>query len=147
MTARALHKRRSPQMNEEKMKTILESTKTIAVVGLSDNKARASHQVAAYLIGQGYDVIPVNPRIETVLNRKSYAALEDIPVKVDMVDIFRDPVHASAIVQSAIGIGARHIWMQEGVVHEDAAARAAEAGLSVVMDKCIMKIHSALMGN
>ncbi len=135
------------RMNDEKMKTILESVKSIAVVGLSDNKARASHQVAAYLIDHGYDVIPVNPKVDTVFDRKAYARLEDIPGRVDIVDIFRDPVHVLSIVESAIDIGARYIWMQEGVVHDAAAEKAEKAGLSVIMDQCIMKIHSSLFGN
>ena len=120
---------------------ILKASRTIAVVGLSDNSARASNGVATYLQRAGYRIIPVNPRLTEVLGERSYARLEDIPERVDMVDIFRRPEFVPEIVESAIRIGAKAVWMQEGVVHEAAAERARQAGLDVVMDKCTLKEH------
>src|SRR5712692_2430170 len=111
-------------------------TKAIAVVGLSNNPLRPSHGVARYLQRVGYRVIPVNPNETQVLGERSYASLEEVPEHVDMVDIFRRPEFVPAIVDSAIRIGARCVWMQEGVIHEEAAARALGAGLDVVMDRC-----------
>jgi predicted CoA-binding protein len=123
---------------------ILKSTRTIAVVGLSGSLSRPSNGVAAYLQRAGYRIIPVNPNETEVLGERCYARLEDIPEKVDLVDIFRRPEHVPEIVESAIRIGARTVWMQEGVVHPVAAERAREAGLQVVMDRCILKDHRRL---
>ena len=113
---------------------LLSESRTIAVIGLSPNPDRASHRVASYLQRQGYRVIPVNPMIEEVLGEKSYPDLISVPVPVDMVDIFRRPEHLPGIVEQAIEIGARYVWMQDGLVDEAAADTAHEAGLSVVMD-------------
>jgi predicted CoA-binding protein len=124
---------------------ILKTSRTIAVVGLSGSPARASNGVATYLQRAGYRIIPVNPLVTEVLGEKSYARLEDVPEKVDMVDIFRRPEFVPEIVESAIRIGAKVIWMQEGVVHEAAAERARQAGLAVVMDKCTLKEHRKLL--
>ena len=124
---------------------ILKSTRTIAVVGLSASPMRPSNGVATYLQRAGYRIIPVNPNEAEVLGEKSYARLEDIPEQVDMVDIFRRAEFVPEIVESAIRIGAKVVWMQEGVVHEAAAERARQAGLAVVMDKCTLKEHRKLL--
>jgi uncharacterized protein len=120
---------------------ILKSSHTIAVVGLSSNPMRPSNGVAAYLKRAGYRIIPVNPKESEVLGEKCYARLEDVPEKIDMVDIFRRPEYVPEIVESAIRIGAKTVWMQEGVIHEEAAERARNAGLKVVMDRCTLKEH------
>jgi predicted CoA-binding protein len=120
---------------------ILSTSKTIAVVGLSNRRFRASYGVSEYIQKQGYRIIPVNPNLSEVLGERCYARLENIPEKVDIVDIFRRSEFVPELVDSAILIGARCVWMQEGVIHEGAAARAREAGLFVVMDKCILKEH------
>src|SRR5947208_12306983 len=116
---------------------ILQDARRIAMVGLSSNPFRPSHFAAIYLLAHGYDVIPVNPREQEVLCRKSYASLRDVPPPVEVVDIFRDPSAVPAIVEDAIAIGAKVVWMQLGVIHEAAAERACAAGLTVVMDRCI----------
>jgi predicted CoA-binding protein len=124
---------------------ILKSSRTIAVVGLSGSPMRPSNGVATYLQRAGYRIIPVNPNVAEVLGERSYARLEEVPEKIDMVDIFRRPEHVPEIVESAIRIGAKVVWMQEGVVHETAAARARQAGLEVVMDRCTLKEHRKLL--
>ena len=118
---------------------LLASAKSIAIVGLSSKSFRPSYGVAQYLQSAGYRIIPVNPNESSVLGEKCYVRLEDIPEKVDIVDIFRRSELASEVVDAAIGIGARAVWMQEGVVNEPAAERARRAGLFVVMDLCIAK--------
>ena len=123
---------------------LLRSSRTIAVVGLSNKRYRPSHGVAEYMQKQGYRIIPVNPNETEVLGEKAYARLEDVPERIDIVDIFRRSEFVPPIVESAIRIGARAVWMQEGVVHEDAATRARDAGLTVVMDRCILKEHRRL---
>ena len=120
---------------------MLKSARTIAVVGLSSKRYRPSYGVAAYMQSAGYRIIPVNPNETEVLGEKCYARLEDIPEKIDIVDIFRRSELVPEVVESAIRIGAKTVWMQEGVVHEEAARRAREAGLEVVMDLCILKEH------
>ena len=120
---------------------ILKTSKTIAVVGLSGRRMRPSYGVAEYMQSAGYRIIPVNPNETEVLGEKSYTRLEDVPERVDIVDIFRRSEYVSDIVESAIRIGARAIWMQEGVFHPAAAARAREAGLFVIEDSCILKEH------
>jgi uncharacterized protein len=121
---------------------ILKTTKTIAVVGLSSRRMRPSFGVAQYMQSAGYRVIPVNPHETEVLGEKSYARLEDVPERVDIVDIFRRSEFVPDIVELAIHIGARAIWMQEGVIHPEAAERARRAGLWVIMDACISKEHA-----
>ncbi|HUS15771.1 MAG TPA: CoA-binding protein [Chloroflexia bacterium] len=116
---------------------------TIAVVGLSSDPASPSHAVAAYLQKQGYHIIPVNPKEEEVLGERAYPSLHDIPERVDVVDVFRRPDAVPGIVEEAITAGVPVLWLQLGVVNEDAARRAAEAGITVVMDRC-MKIEHAL---
>ena len=120
---------------------ILKSSKTIAVVGLSNRRFRPSYGVADYLKSAGYRIIPVNPNQTEVLGEKAYARLEDVPVPVDIVDIFRRPEFVPEIVESAIRIGARAVWMQEGVIHSEAAERARHAGLFVIQNTCILKEH------
>ena len=120
---------------------ILTEMKTIAVVGLSSDGTRASNSVSRYMQSNGYRIIPVNPNEATVLGEKSYARLEDVPDKIDLVDIFRRSEEAGQHVDEAIRIGARGVWLQEGVIDEEAARRAIEAGLDVVMDRCILKEH------
>jgi hypothetical protein len=123
---------------------ILRSCRTIAVVGLSGRRFRPSHGVAEYLQKAGYRVIPVNPRESQVLGEKCYPDLDSIPEAVDIVDIFRRPEFVPEIVEAAIRKGAKVVWMQEGVVHEEAARRAEAAGLVVIMDRCILKDHRRL---
>src|SRR6202046_4466568 len=120
---------------------ILQSSKTIAVVGLSNRRMRASFGVAQYLQSVGYRIIPVNPNETEVLGEKSYSRLQDISVAVDIVDVFRRSEFVPEIVNAAIQISARCIWMQEGVIHAEAAERARRAGLFVIMDKCTLKEH------
>jgi predicted CoA-binding protein len=123
---------------------ILRSARTIAVVGLSGKRFRASFGVAQYLQRAGYRIIPVNPHETMVLGEKCYADLDDVPEPVDIVDIFRRAEFVPAIVEAAIRKGAAMVWMQEGVVHEQAARQAQDAGLTVVMDRCILKDHRLL---
>jgi len=125
---------------------ILERYKRIAMVGLSSNPFRPSHFAAIYMLSQGYDVTPVNPREKEVLGRRSYASLRDLPGPLEIVDIFREPAAVRAIVEEAIAAGAKVIWMQLGVVHEEAAERAREAGLEVVMDRCVKIEHARFFG-
>lgn len=127
--------------NPQEIEQILEECRTIAVVGLSSNPRRPSHGVARYMKDQGYKVIPVNPNEEQVFGQKSYPSLADVPGKIDLVDIFRRSEDAGAVVDDAIKLGARAVWLQEGVIDEAAAKRAAEAGLLVVMDRCWLKDH------
>ena len=123
---------------------ILKFSKTIAVVGLSPNEDRPSYSVASYLQQQGYRIIPVNPRAASILGEKSYPDLLSIPESVDLVDIFRRSEEVPPIVDDAIKIGAKAVWMQEGVVNGEAADRAVEAGIPVVMDKCTLKEHQQM---
>ena len=120
---------------------ILKNSRTIAVIGLSSRRHRPSYGVAEYMQSAGYRVIPVNPKETEVLGEKSYARLEDIPERVDIVDVFRRSEFVPEIVESAIRIGARGVWMQEGVIHSQAAERARSAGLFVIMNSCILKEH------
>lgn len=118
--------------------TMLRTAKTIAVVGLSSNPLRSSFGVAAAMQKDGYRIIPVNPNESRVLGEKAYARLEDVPEPVDIVNVFRRPEFVPDIVESAIRIGAKGVWMQLGVEHEQAAKRARDAGLMVVENRCIM---------
>ena len=130
--------------NPEAIKDILETSRTIAVIGLSSDPSRPSNSVSAYMQSRGYKIIPVNPNEESVLGEKAYARLEDVPEKVDIVDIFRRSNEAGAHVDEAIRSGARAVWLQEDVIDHRAAARALGAGLVVVMDRCILKEHLRL---
>lgn len=118
--------------------------RSVAVVGLSPDPNRPSHKVATYLAQHGYEIIPVNPDAHEILGRQSYPDLQSLPQLVDIVDIFRRSEEVLPIVDEAIKIGAKAVWMQEGVINEKAAARARDAGLLVVMDKCMFKEHRRL---
>ena len=120
---------------------ILRTCRTLAVVGLSSNPYRASHGVSRYLQRAGYRIIPVNPNETEVLGEKAYARLADIPGPVDCVVIFRRPEHVPKVVEEAIAKGAKAVWMQQGIAHPEAAARARAAGLLVVEDRCMMIEH------
>ena len=128
------------------LKRILKSNRVIAVVGLSANWWRPSYFVAKYLQDHGYRVIPVNPAYQEVLGEKCYASLKDVPEKIDMVDCFRKAEEIPALAEDAIAIGAKCLWMQLGVVNEAAAARAREAGMDVIMDRCVKIEHGRLFG-
>lgn len=119
---------------------LLKTSRTIAVVGLSSRRQRPSYGVAEYMQSAGYRIIPVNPGETEVLGKKSYPRLEDVPEKVDIVDVFRRSEFVPGIVESAVAI-ARAVWLQEGVIHPEAAERARQAGLLVMMDSCILKEH------
>jgi uncharacterized protein len=123
---------------------ILHTCRTIAVVGLSSKRFRPSYGVAEYLKRSGYRIIPVNPNETEVLGERCYPDLDSVPEPVDLVDIFRRSEYVPEIVEAAIRKGAKAVWMQEGVVHEAAARQAEEAGLAVVMDRCILKDHRRL---
>jgi predicted CoA-binding protein len=128
------------------MRQILETAKTIAVVGLSDKPDRDSYHVAQYLQQRGYRIIPVNPTVDEVLGEKSYASVAEIPGQVDIVDVFRKPDAVLPLAQEAIDAGAGTLWLQLGVVNQEAAAMAESAGLQVVMDRCIKIEHGRLLG-
>ena len=125
----------------KEIEEILEESKTIAVVGLSPKEERDSNRVTRYMIEAGYEIIPVNPMCHEILGLKSYSNLVEIPVKIDIVDIFRKLDAVPVIVDDAIKVDAKTIWMQENIVHNGAAKTAKEAGLKVVMNKCIMVEH------
>ena len=122
----------------------LRSVRTIAVVGLSPKEARPSHRVAAGMQAHGYRIVPVRPLVTEVLGEQAYARLEDIPFPVDMVDVFRAAEHVPAIVESCIRLGMPRLWLQDGVIHEEAAQRARAAGIWVVMDRCIWRDYMRL---
>ncbi|UCC79808.1 MAG: CoA-binding protein [Candidatus Zixiibacteriota bacterium] len=126
------------------IKKILNGSEVIAVVGLSDKEDRPSYRVASYLKKHGYRIIPVNPGVSEILGEKSYPDLESVPHDIDVVDIFRNSNSVPPIAKSAIARGARAIWLQEGVVSEEAARLAEEAGIDFVMDRCMLKEHSKL---
>jgi predicted CoA-binding protein len=125
---------------------LLKRSRTIAVVGLSNSPLRPSHGVSAYMQTQGYRIIPVNPKIHGSLGEKSYSTLLDVPEKIDIVNIFRRPEYVEEVVDQAIQLQVPAIWMQEGVVHEKAASKARQAGILVLMDRCILKEHRARFG-
>ena len=122
---------------------LLKQARTIAVVGLSDKPLRPSHGVSLYMQQQGYRVIPVNPNVESVLGQKAYPSLRDVPERIDVVNIFRRPEFVPEVVEQAIALKVPAVWMQEDVIHEAAAAKARQAGILVVMDRCILKEHLA----
>jgi len=132
-------------MNDKDIAQLLRQSKTIAVVGLSSNPARASFGVSRFLQRQGYRVIPVNPNESEVLGERAYPSLKDVPGEIDIVDIFRRPACVPEVVEDALEKGARCIWMQEGVVNHEAAKKAEAAGISVVMDRCILKELARLL--
>ncbi|MBM3948800.1 MAG: CoA-binding protein [SAR202 cluster bacterium] len=120
---------------------ILRNSRTVAVVGLSPRPDRASHGVSKYLQRQGYRIVPVNPKAAVVLGERAYPDLRSVPEPIDLVDIFRRPEFVLPVVQQAIEVGAKYVWMQDGVVNQEAAALARDAGLLVVMDNCIFRQH------
>jgi uncharacterized protein len=124
--------------------TILKDYRVIAMVGLSPDPNRPSHQVATYLINHGYTVIPVNPDAQKILGTRSYPDMTSIPEHIEIVDIFRRSEEVMPVVDEAIKIGAKVVWMQEGVINEEAASKARDAGLMVVMDRCMFKEHKRL---
>jgi len=137
----------SPQYtnpSDDEIRRVLQTYRKVAVVGLSSNPGRASRGVARYLQGQGFKIIPVNPKEKEILGEKAYPDLNSIPEKFEIVDIFRKSEHVPAIVDQAIKSGAKVVWMQQGVVNHEAAIRASENGLTVVMDRCMLKECSAL---
>ena len=136
-----LHLPENYDANSDVVAQILRGGKTIAVVGLSSNPMRASHEVAAYLKNAGYRIIPVNPNETEVLGEKAYARLEDVPEPVDIVDVFRRAEEVPAVAESAIKIGAKVLWMQLGIENAEAAERARAGGLVVVEDSCLMVEH------
>ncbi|MDX9718270.1 MAG: CoA-binding protein [Thauera sp.] len=130
----------------EAIRKLLQGSRTIAIVGISAKHDRPSHEVAHYLQKAGYKIIPVNPAYAEVLGEKCYPSLRDIPVKIDIVDVFRKPSDVLPVVDEAIAVGAGCVWMQLGVIAPEAAQKAAEAGLQVVVDLCTKIEHSRLIG-
>lgn len=134
-------------MNDDQtMKDILRSAKTIASVGLSSNQEKESFWIASYLKDQGYRIIPVNPTADEILGEKAYPDLESVPEKIDVVQVFRKAEDVPPVVDSAIKAGAKVVWMQEGIVNEEAAEKGRQAGLQVVMDACMRATHRRLIG-
>jgi predicted CoA-binding protein len=125
-------------------KKILTEYRTVAMVGVSADPERASNRVARYLDGHGFHIIPVNPDLKELLGKRSYPDLNSIPEKVEIVDIFRNSAEVEAIVDDAVKIGAKVVWMQEGVINKKAAAKAKDAGLLVIMNRCMFKEHRRL---
>src|SRR5882672_592027 len=130
--------------SDSDLKQLLTDANTIAMVGASSNPDKASHGIMQKLQKSGYRVIPVNPREAEVLGEKSYPSLRDVPERIDIVDVFRRPEDTPGIADEAVGVGAKALWLQTGIVNEDAAARAKAGGLMVVMDLCIGATHSLL---
>ncbi len=137
----------TPSVNAapEEVRALLGGARVVAVVGLSDKPGRDSYHVAAYLQSRGYRIIPVNPAVKEVLGERAYARLEDVPERIDVVDVFRRPEAVPGVVASAIAVGAKAVWLQEGVVHNEAAAAARAAGLTVVQNRCMLKEHARLV--
>jgi predicted CoA-binding protein len=128
----------------QSIEDLLRTSRTIAVVGLSSDRHRPSYGVSAYMQRHGYRIIPVNPNEQEVLGERAYSRLEDVPKSVDIVNVFRRSEFVPEVVEAAIQIGAKAVWMQQGVVHQSAAQKAQEAGLTVVMDLCILQEHARL---
>jgi uncharacterized protein len=136
-----------PEPTDDALRALLADARTIAIVGLSDDPSRPSRRVARYLRGHGYCIIPVNPLIESALGEPARSSVAELaPGEAEIVCVFRRPEHVPAIAEAAIAVGVRALWLQEGIRHDEAAARAREAGLLVVMDRCIAKEHSRLLG-
>ncbi|HJW99012.1 MAG TPA: CoA-binding protein [Terriglobales bacterium] len=130
---------------EDFIRELLTNTKTIAVVGLSSDPMRASFGVSQYMQRKGYRIIPVNPNEKTVLGERAYTSLSDVVDKIDLVDVFRRSEFVPEIVDEVIRLKIPALWLQEGVVHQDAAQKARDAGIIVVMDRCILKEHRAYL--
>jgi predicted CoA-binding protein len=135
-----------PENDRAVVEGLLRTARSIAVVGASNTPGKPSHRVTFYLIRAGFDVYPVNPALRELGGCPAFPDLKSVPVKLDIVDIFRKPDSVLQIVEEAIAVGARAVWMQEGIVNEEAAARARGAGLAVIMDRCIMKEHRKITG-
>ena len=133
-----------PATEADRITELLKSAKTIAVVGLSDSHTRTSYGVSQYMQSQGYRIIPVNPTITESLGEKAYTSLTDVPYKIDIVNVFRRSEFVPEVIEQAIQLKVPAIWMQEGVIHEAAAEKARQVGIFVVMDRCILKEHTAL---
>lgn len=131
-------------LSDDRIRQLLTEARTIAVVGASSNPDRPSHGIMRKLLSVGYTVIPVNPRETEVLGQKAYPTLTDVPVPIDIVDVFRRADDAPGIAEDAVRIGAKALWLQSGIVSDLAAATAEAAGLAVVMDACIGTMHSLL---
>lgn len=131
----------------DEIKNILERSKRTAIIGLSAKEERDSNRVAKYLMEKGYEIVPVNPGQKEILGKECFKTLTDIPFKVDLVDLFLNPERVPPVVDQAIEIGASVLWMQIGVIHNEAAQKAREAGLTVVMDRCMMREHKKLFGD
>ncbi|RJE90609.1 CoA-binding protein [Paenibacillus sp. 1011MAR3C5] len=131
--------------DREQIKEILSGSDTIAVVGLSDNPERVSYMVSEAMQAKGYTIIPVNPNADMILGQKSYAKLSDIPVPVDIVNVFRRSEHTPPVAEEAVAIGAKTFWLQLGILNEEAGAIAASGGLNVIMDRCIKVEDSILL--
>ncbi len=130
----------------DEIKDILMRCKKIAIVGLSPKEERDSHTVAKYLMEQGYEIVPVNPGQKEILGNKCYKSLKEIPFQVDLVDLFLNPTRVPPIVDQAIEIGVGVIWMQLGVIHNEAAQKAREAGITVIMDRCMKQEYEKMQG-
>ncbi|REK76340.1 CoA-binding protein [Paenibacillus paeoniae] len=131
--------------DREQIKEILSGSETVAVVGLSDNPERVSYMVSEAMQAKGYTIIPVNPNAETILGQKSYAKLSDIPVPVDIVNVFRRSEHTPPVAEEAVAIGAKTLWLQLGILNEEAGEIASSNGLNVIMDRCIKVEDSILL--
>lgn len=132
--------------DEAALRRLLEGARRIAVVGLSPKPHRDSHRIGRYLLERGYDVVPVYPRLDEILGRPAYRRVQDIPGGVDLVDVFRRSEGLPDVVDDALAVRAPALWFQVGCIHEEAASRAASAGATVVMDRCIMVDHARLLG-
>ena len=133
--------------DDAELRRILKTAKNVACVGVSSNPEKPSYGIFQYLAEAGYNMIPVNPTTPEILGRKTYPDVPSIPEKIDVVQIFRKPEDVPPVVEQAIQAGAKVVWMQEGIVNREAAARAEKAGLKVVMDRCMMKTHQRLFNS
>jgi len=132
--------------DDAEIKRILETSRRVAVVGMSRDPAKPAARIPRYLISRGYEVIPVNPTTETILGRKSYPRLQDVPGPLDIVDVFRPPADIPAIVEAVLQRGdVKVLWLQEGIRHDEAAQKAADKGIIVIQDACIYKMHKRLV--
>ncbi len=136
-----------PIESDKELREILKSARTVASVGVSSNPDKPSYGIFQYLVEAGYHMIPVNPTTPTILGMRTYPDVPSIPEKVDVVQVFRKPEDVPPVVEQAIQAGAKVVWMQEGIVNEEAAARAEKAGLKVVMDRCMRETHRRLFGD
>lgn len=135
------------QPSREEIKKILEQSTTVAVVGLSDDPSKTSHMVSEAMQKKGYKIIPVNPNATSILGETSYASLKDVPVPIDIVNVFRRPEHTPPIAEEAVTVGAKVLWLQLGILNEEAATIASDGGLQVIMDRCIKVEDSILLPN